>query len=746
MVEQKQIRSPQNQGLRQAQSNVMLTPKDVMGILRRHILLIFSLTILGLAIGAASFFLVRKYWPQYTAETYIKVLPPAKNDPMMISEVQVAKDLQYGYRQSIANLIKQQSRLSGLLDRDKIRRTKWFASFGDIQDKRIKKAVKKLKNNFGANALRDAEFVQLSMTCGDAEEAALIVNEMQEFFITTQGNSKKEEINEKLKGLNDQRRTVQNDLDIAEKSLDEVRKTSGFTDLSERSGDFRSTIEIKLSDLEVKQNELGQELQQIETGIKTLESMAVGPINEQIENQIERDPVMITLAEQLVMLEAQLAGKLTKFGENHKIVRETQELISETKLKRDMRKAEIAEQTRQANLKNAQDQLVMLQSKYEKLESQRLETDKKKQELDLARAIYEQRSTTRDERQKRLDEIKAAIETHTALYADPETPKVQMTGLAPAPLEMSAPLWYVYFPGGTMLGLMLGIGLAFLIELASDLVRLPRDVDRYLHIPLLGVIPDADEDDYVSGSAKVDLLQVVRYAPYSLISESYRRFRTNLKLSIDSISSKVFLVTSGSAKDGKTSTAVNLATTFISENKKVLLIDVNFWRPKLHTVFPNLQPEGLNGGQPSEFGLSTLLNGLCQNEEVIRPTGIDGLDVIDAGPLPSNPAELLGGVKMQQLLKQQRENYDYVIVDGPPILLVSDVKALARHVDASVLIFNAGTTKRGAALRTIRELREVNAEVGGCVLFGVKSMKGGYFSEQYKSYQDYQKAQVAHSI
>ncbi len=327
------------------------------------------------------------------------------------------------------------------------------------------------------------------------------------------------------------------------------------------------------------------------------------------------------------------------------------------------------------------------------------------------------------------------------IHDDPETPKVQFVGAAPVPLEASFPKWQIFFPGGTVLGLLFGVGLVFLIELLNDLVRTPRDVGRYLHIPLLGVIPDASEDEQ---ARDVDLCHVVRQAPYSIVSESYRRFRTNLKLS-GFAQSKVLLVTSGMAEDGKTSVAVNLATAFVAENKKVLLIDANFRRPTLHTIFPEAEAPAPQQ-QRADFGLSCLLTGRCGYHDVIRPSGIDGLWLIDSGPLPSNPAELLGSSQMEELIKLQRESYDYVIVDGPPVLLVSDAKVLAKFVDGTVLVFNAGATRRGAAQRTIREMKEVNTTIAGCVLFAVKAMKGGYFQEQFRSYQEYQKLQLARSV
>jgi capsular exopolysaccharide synthesis family protein len=720
-----------------------LTPKEIFGMLRRHMLLIVSLTILGFIIGGVSWYLLLRYAPKYTAMTYIKVLPPVEKDPMIIAGRLVAKDVQYGYRVSMVALITQQSMLQELIDRDKVQQTKWFKRFGEIRDRSIAKAVKDLKKNFGATAQRDGDYIIVSMTCGDRVEAAMIVNEMVDLFLASQGTTKRREVAERLTKLNDQLDRVEGGLASAERALDEVRTSYGLTDIERQEGQrFQHTITLRLNDLQLEQSDLLLEINQLQADMKNLEELAVGPINEQIENQIERDPVMLTLAQQLALQNAELAGRLTKFGENHRVVRQTQELIDEIRKKREIRKADIAEQTRQSNLQNAQDRLIVAQSRYEELERLRQEAEAEKKNLDLARIEYSRRMAIRDERKDRLDEIKLQIEKLKIILDDPESPKVQGVGLAPVPLQVSSPKFIVYFPGGTMLGFMFGIGLTFLIELLNDLVRTPMDVGRYLHIPLLGCIPDAAEDEQI---ADIDLCHVFRRAPYSIISESYRRFRTNLKLSATAESSKALLVSSAMAGDGKTSVAVNLATSFVAEDKKVLLIDANFWRPTLHTVFPALGAEGEPNGQ-SEFGLSTLLMGQCGYHEVIRSSGFEGFDIIDSGLPPSNPAELISSPQMEQLLKHQRQSYDYIIVDGPPVLLVSGTKSLARFVDATILVFNAGATRRGTALRTIRELREVNATIAGCVLFAAKAMKGGYFREQFKSQLKYQQLQLARSI
>ena len=725
---------------RASATTATLTPKEVYSILRRHLWLIIILTILGLIIAGGTWFLLLHFHPKYTAETYIRVLTPVVKDPMTIGDTRANKDIEYGHRVSIANLIMQQSTLQELIARDKIRNTDWFRRKARYDENKeiininqcILKAFKDLKKRFRAYPHRDAGFVVLSMTCGKPEEAANIVNEMATLFIASQGSTKRKEVTAKLTELGNRRTFIEK----------ELAASSKITDLERGSGrNFQHTITLKLNQLELDQTDLALLLKQVEAGIENLKRLADGPVTIQIERQVEIDPVMILLAQQFALLESELAGQLSKFGENHRAILRNKERLEEIKRERQLRQVEIAEQVRQSNLRNAEDQLIVLQGRYDELERLRLEAKSKKEDLDNARVQYEQRLAVREERKEMLDEIKATIESYKIIYDDPETPKVQMVGLAQKPLEVSSPKWEFYFPGGTILGLLSGIGLALAIELLNDLVRIPRDVARFLHIPLLSVIPDAAEDEQVRD---IDLFHVVRQAPYSIISESYRRCRTNIKLSCPAGSLRTLLVSSGAAGDGKTSVAVNLAATFVAENKKVLLIDANFRRPSLQTIFskPAAEDEPI---KQSEFGLSSLLTGLCSFEDSKRSDVIEGLDIIHSGPSPSNPAELLGSYRMEQLIKDRRKNYDYIIVDGPPVLLVSDAKILAKIVDGTVLVVNADTTRRGAAQRTILELQAVDATIVGCVLFAARALKGGYFHEQFRSYQKYQKLQLARS-
>ncbi|MCF7956763.1 MAG: CpsD/CapB family tyrosine-protein kinase, partial [Phycisphaerae bacterium] len=217
--------------------------------------------------------------------------------------------------------------------------------------------------------------------------------------------------------------------------------------------------------------------------------------------------------------------------------------------------------------------------------------------------------------------------------------------------------------------------------------------------------------------------------------------KTNLTLSGSGTDQKTLLVTSGNPGDGKTTVAVNTAYAFAAEGKRVLLIDTNFRKPSTTVLFGRRKSDGSELEHP-DFGLSNYLMDQCDKGSVIRSSDHEKLDIIDSGPLPLNPSELLASDRMVDIIKTVREKYDYVIIDGPP-LLVSESKILASEVDGTILVFNAEQTSRGAAQRALRELKEVNANVLGTVLVGVKSMKGGYFHEKHDTYKRYQKAKPA---
>jgi len=713
-----------------------ITPKEIVGILRRHLFLITLFTMMGLFMGGGGWFLLQKYFPKYTAEGLIMVLPPGKTDPMTITESQPDQDRYFQFRNTKVAFMKQQNFLQSLLSRDKIRETDWFQRFGANKAKAIVDAVDDFRDNLAVSAPRDGEWIRVAMTCGDKKEAALIVNEVVDLFVREQYDIATRDIKAQLSKRIEQQRKIKQEIDATEETLNTIQKGTEFVSLG-KQGSFRNYLTEKLTELEINLSDLETEVKRLEGFIEIFRVRAVGEYDDVMREQMERDPIAHSMRQRVAELELSLADLAMKFGENHRRLLETREILKQAKADYAKRRSEIADVQRKANLRNAEDQLKAFNQELEAMQQLQIQTQLKHREMDTVRAQYQKFEVLRDEKKELHKAMTEIVEKHRSLIEDPEVSKVKSTGRAPEPLKMSSPKPLVYIPGGFMLGLMAGIGLAFAIELLNDLLRTPSDVMKHLHVPLLGMICHEEDDDELEG---IDLYHVVRQAPYSIMSECYRQFRTNLKLSGSGGTHKTLLITSVGAGDGKTSVAINMTATLVADDRTVLLIDTNFRKPSTATVFPRTMPDG-SIAEHSDFGLSNYLMGQCGQEEVIRNSGIEGFDIIDSGPLPSNPAEILGNERMTQLFAMSRQLYDYIVIDGPP-LLVSEAKALAVEADGTIIVFNTASTRRGMAKRALRELREVDANIVGTVLLGVKSMKGGYFDEVYRSYQQYQQVQV----
>ena len=230
-------------------SAMNITPKEILDILRRHLFLIISLTILGAVIGGGLWYVLRIVAPKYTAKTYIEVLHPGQFDPTVIGTPIASKDIAYEFRSSKAALIKQQSMLQELIRRDAIRETKWFKKFSND----IIKIIEDLKENLGVAPDRNSNYISISMTCGNAEEAALIVNQMVDLFVRSQQTAAEADVGQKLRDLSQQENETRDKLRNISSSLADIRRSTGLTQLEGGTEqNFRHTITEKFASLEIE--------------------------------------------------------------------------------------------------------------------------------------------------------------------------------------------------------------------------------------------------------------------------------------------------------------------------------------------------------------------------------------------------------------------------------------------------------------------------------------------------------------
>ncbi len=213
--------------------------------------------------------------------------------------------------------------------------------------------------------------------------------------------------------------------------------------------------------------------------------------------------------------------------------------------------------------------------------------------------------------------------------------------------------------------------------------------------------------------------------PKSPIAEAYRTLRTNIQFSNVDEELKIICVTSSGPSEGKTTTSCNLAETFAQSGKRVLLIDGDLRKPRVHKVFK------LSGTK----GLTNLLAGQVELEDVVYYVESD-LSILPCGPIPPNPSELIASKRMKELLGSLRKKYDLIIVDAPPVGVVTDSAILSTIVDGTLLVVASGKTEIENGKRAKQLLENVNARILGVVMTMIPVTKKGYYGYQYYSYEE----------
>ncbi len=289
-----------------------------------------------------------------------------------------------------------------------------------------------------------------------------------------------------------------------------------------------------------------------------------------------------------------------------------------------------------------------------------------------------------------------------------------------------------------------GIGLAFLIEYLDDSVRSMEDIENFLHLPAVALIPQVGTTKpkrlsavpgknvgVVSingnGSQEVLLTDVDKRSP---VAEAYRHLRTSILLSTAGRPPRTLLITSSVPSEGKTTTAVNTAISLAQTGAKVLVIDADMRRPRIHSIFNLRNDNGLSSLLSREASESEISSAIQQDEE-------SGLYILTAGPVPPNPAELVGSDQMLKLISAVTASFNHVVVDSPPVAAFTDGVLIAAMVDAVLLVVHSGKNSRKVVARARKLLQDVGARIIGVVLNKVPlagSNSYYYYSGYYQNY------------
>ena len=356
---------------------------------------------------------------------------------------------------------------------------------------------------------------------------------------------------------------------------------------------------------------------------------------------------------------------------------------------------------------------------------------------------------------KTNDELLAMLKTKHQEALIKEAEQIEEVSIVRPATEPDAPMGSESmntFLVGALLGLAVGLVLAFIRETLDTSIGTIEDVEAYLGVPVLGVVPHIDSRETVQrilerrpALAQIDpeallshSLLITHFDPKSPVAEAYRTLRTNIQFARMERSGKVLVVSSPTLQEGKTTTIVNLALTMAQSGQKTLLVGANMRRPSIHRFFGIEREPGLSNilvgsaqWRDCIRGVADILMGRFEMEDVMAAPGLDNLHIIEAGPVPANPSELLSTPAMTGFLHSVRDVYDIVLIDTPPILPVTDSAIVASQVDGVVLVYQAGKVGRLVLKRAKVHVENVGGKVWGVVLNDVKTEIAGYAYTQY---------------
>ena len=283
------------------------------------------------------------------------------------------------------------------------------------------------------------------------------------------------------------------------------------------------------------------------------------------------------------------------------------------------------------------------------------------------------------------------------------------------------PLLAVILPIGGLLGALLGFGLGCLVELADKTFHNPDEITRWLQVPLIGHVPVITQGKrYLVENSLIEPIVCTYHRPKSQVSEAFRAVRTALYFNTQGKQNSVIQVTSPTPGDGKSTLASNLAVSIAQSGKRVLLVDADMRRPRQHATF----------GISSRVGFATVLSGQSQWRDcMFECEEIEGLTVMPCGAKPQNPAELSSSPQVKSLIEEMREEFDFVIIDTPPMLAVTDPSPIAARVDGVILCMRIKKNVRVSAERATQMINNLGANCIGLVVNGVGAQSG--YGSQY---------------
>ena len=565
--------------------------------------------------------------------------------------------------------------------------------------RKLRSATALIQGGVSVDPIRNSHLVRVSYDSMLPAFSARVANALADGFIASSMDRQFGASSYAKKYLEDQLAQLKSRLEESERSLvafaqkeNLVPNADGTSLVGQNLVDLNASL-AKAQDQRIRAESRWQEASKVSGAALPADMLA--------------DSILRTLQQQRALLQGQYQQKLQTFKPDYPEMLSLKGQIDEADKQIENELKNIRASVK-AEYDAALGQEKMLETQLDTLRTQTLEADRTsiqynilKRDVDTNRQLY-------NALLQRYKEV--------GMAGGAKSSNISIVDRAEVPMSRFAPSLSRNLMLGFLLGAMLGVMIALLLEYIDDSLKTPHDIEHHLRLPVLGIIPKLAK-------------QTPREAledPRSAFSESYRSVRTALQFSTERGVPKALLITSPSATEGKSTSALTLAQNFVQLGKRVLLIEGDLRNPSLAKAM------GLVGND----GLSSILSGARTFANSVTTTDNKNLDVILSGPLPPSPTELLAGARLVSLLLIAAQKYDQIIIDGPPVLGIADAPILANAAGGTLLIVRSGSSRISSAQAAIKRLRATRARLIGVLLTQYDAKASGYGYE-YESYYAY---------
>ncbi len=575
------------------------------------------------------------------------------------------------------------------------------------------------RGSIGVDPIRGTRLMELSYTSHDPDFAARVVNELTTQFLELTFERKVTTTNVAGKFLDENLEELRSKVEESERRMQSYARENDIIDLDKDSQDIVVQRLVALT---------------AQATAAEAEKLAAGSRYESIQESGGDDfptalktPEILRLESSLASLNQEQARLSATFREGWPELRQKQNEVAAVEQQLKEAKHEAREQVRQEYEEAArlygklQAAVEEQKTRANQLFAASIQYNILKREAESNKVLYQsllQRS--------KQAEISASLRSSNIQVVDEARPP----GFASSPNKRRTILF------GVLLGLMLGVGLGLAMEYLDNTVKTPDDLMEFMGLPTLSVIPRLDTFPETKPALESSVGQggesvLVRYLDFhrNHMWEAYRALRTSILLSHSEGPPRTILVTSALPGEGKTTTALHTAMVLAQTGKRTVLIDLDLRKPTVARL------AGLDGSR----GMTNYLSGNARLATQLQPSGVPNLFVVPSGPHPPNPAELIGSSKMSSALALLRDYVDFVVLDSPPLLSVSDALILANMVDGVVLVIEGGRTPREAVRKASDRLVSVGGRILGALINNVDVSKSeyAYYYRYYYYYDDY---------